>query len=125
MCLRCARRKANWLILSRWRCSNTASSPLCVRVGVNFLMTQSFYFFLCPKDSVIYLGFEYGLAVFSERLTVSCLANPGSARQPTTSSFSPDEQRYTERRSFGRASRNCVGERPTIRLNSRLKFVMD
>ena len=32
---------------------------------------------------------------------------------------------YTERRSFGRASRNCVGERPTIRLNSRLKFVMD
>jgi hypothetical protein len=32
---------------------------------------------------------------------------------------------YTERRSFGSASRNFVGERPTIRLNSRLKFVMD
>ena len=39
--------------------------------------------------------------------------------------FSPDEQRYTARRNFGSASRNCVGERPTIRLNSRLKFVMD
>ena len=37
----------------------------------------------------------------------------------------PDEQCYTERRSFGRDSRNCVGERPTIRLNARLKFVMD
>jgi hypothetical protein len=36
-----------------------------------------------------------------------------------------DEQRYTERRSFGSASRNCVGERPTTRLNSRLKLVMD
>jgi hypothetical protein len=32
---------------------------------------------------------------------------------------------YTERRSFGSDSRNCVGERPTIRLNARLKFVMD
>jgi len=39
--------------------------------------------------------------------------------------FSPDEQRYTERRSFGSDSRNCVGERRTIRLNARLKFVMD
>jgi len=39
--------------------------------------------------------------------------------------FSPEKQRYTERRSFGRDSRNCVGERPTIRLNARLKFVMD
>ena len=29
------------------------------------------------------------------------------------------------RRSFGSDSRNCVGERPTIRLNVRLKFVMD
>jgi hypothetical protein len=39
--------------------------------------------------------------------------------------FSPDEQRYTERRSFGSDSRNWVGERRTIRLNARLKFVMD
>jgi len=30
-----------------------------------------------------------------------------------------------ERRSFGSNLRNCVGERPTIRLNARLKFVMD
>jgi len=37
----------------------------------------------------------------------------------------PDEQRYAERRSLGRDSLNCVGERPTIRLNARLKFVMD
>ena len=35
-----------------------------------------FLFFLVRKDSVIYVVFEYGLAVFSERLTVSCLANP-------------------------------------------------
>jgi hypothetical protein len=40
-------------------------------------------------------------------------------------SFSPDEQCYTERRNFGSDLRNCVGERPTIRLNVRLKFVMD
>src|SRR4030095_4352757 len=33
-CLRCARRRANWIPLSRWRRSKTASSPLCVRVGV-------------------------------------------------------------------------------------------
>ena len=39
--------------------------------------------------------------------------------------FSPDEQCYTERRNFGSDLRNCVGERPTIRLNARLKFVMD
>ena len=32
---------------------------------------------------------------------------------------------YAERRSFGSDLRNCVGERPTIRLNARLKFVMD
>jgi len=32
---------------------------------------------------------------------------------------------YTERRSLGSDLRNCVGERPTIRLNARLKFVMD
>jgi hypothetical protein len=37
----------------------------------------------------------------------------------------PDEQRYTERRSFGSDSRNCVGEQPTIRLNTQLKFVSD
>ena len=30
----------------------------------------------CPKDSLIYIVGEYGLGVFSERLTVSCLANP-------------------------------------------------
>ena len=39
--------------------------------------------------------------------------------------FSPDEQCYTERRNFGSDLRNCVGERPTIRLKARLKFVMD
>jgi hypothetical protein len=38
-CLRCARRPANWITLSRCRRSKTASSPLCVRVGVNFLIT--------------------------------------------------------------------------------------
>jgi hypothetical protein len=43
-CLRCVRRRANWISLSRWRCSNTASSPLCVRVGVNLLITSSFVF---------------------------------------------------------------------------------
>src|ERR1043166_4627828 len=32
---------------------------------------------------------------------------------------------YTARRSFGSDSRNWVGERRTIRLNARLKFVMD
>ena len=32
--------------------------------------------FSCAKDSVIYVVSECGLAVFSERLTVSCLANP-------------------------------------------------
>src|SRR5438445_8020578 len=37
-CLRCARRRANWITLWRWRCSSTASSPLCVRVGGNFLI---------------------------------------------------------------------------------------
>jgi hypothetical protein len=39
--------------------------------------------------------------------------------------FSSDEQCYIERRNFGSDLRNCVGERPTIRLNARLKFVMD
>ena len=38
-CWRCARRRANSITLQRWRCSNTASSPLCVRVGVDFVMT--------------------------------------------------------------------------------------
>src|SRR6266404_3681443 len=35
-----------------------------------------FLFFPCPKDAVIYNVGEYGLGVFSERLTVSCLASP-------------------------------------------------
>src|SRR5438094_338653 len=37
MCLRCAPRWANRITSLRWRCSNTASSPLCVRVRVYFL----------------------------------------------------------------------------------------
>src|SRR6266568_5987483 len=39
MCLRCARRWANRITSLRWRCSNTASSPLCVRVGINCFIT--------------------------------------------------------------------------------------
>ena len=38
-CLRCARRRANSITLRRWHCSNTASSPLCVRAGVSFVIT--------------------------------------------------------------------------------------
>jgi hypothetical protein len=52
MCLRCARRRANWITLQRWRCSNTASSPLCVRVGaITFC-------FPCPKDGQFSHGFR-------------------------------------------------------------------
>jgi ammonia channel protein AmtB len=31
----------NWMTASRWRCSNTASGPLCVsvRLGVDFVIT--------------------------------------------------------------------------------------
>jgi hypothetical protein len=50
MCLRRVRRQANWVTLYCWRCSNTASSPLCVRVSVNFLIMQSFCF-SCPKTT--------------------------------------------------------------------------
>jgi hypothetical protein len=39
VCLRCARRWPNSITWLRWRFSNTASSPLCVRVGIDFLMT--------------------------------------------------------------------------------------
>jgi hypothetical protein len=46
MCWRWARRQANSMTASRWRCSKTASSPLCVsvRVGVDFVITWSFLF---------------------------------------------------------------------------------
>src|SRR6266480_2790600 len=41
MYLRCARRWANWITSLRWRCSKTASSPLCVSIrgGVDFVIT--------------------------------------------------------------------------------------
>jgi len=37
--LRCALCRANWKTLYRWRCNNTASIPLCVRVWIDFVMT--------------------------------------------------------------------------------------
>jgi hypothetical protein len=45
-CLRCARRRANSITLQRWRWSSTASSPLWVRVWVDFVIMQFFLFFL-------------------------------------------------------------------------------
>jgi len=39
--LRCALCRANWKTLCRWRCNNTASIPLCVRVWIDFVMTFS------------------------------------------------------------------------------------
>jgi len=36
--LRCALCRANWKTLCRWRCNNTASSPLCVSVWTDFVM---------------------------------------------------------------------------------------
>jgi HSP20 family molecular chaperone IbpA len=48
----------------------------------------------------MYLGFEYGLAVFSERLTVSCLANPGSARDQKKKFHRIERSFGTFRRSF-------------------------
>ena len=44
--LGCARRHANSIALLRWRSSNTASSPLCVRVWVNFVITLVLSVFL-------------------------------------------------------------------------------
>src|SRR5947207_6802191 len=38
----------------------------------------------CPKDSVIYPVGEYSLAVFSERLTVSCRATSRLGKRSTT-----------------------------------------
>ena len=51
MCLRCARRWANRITSLRWRCSNTASSPLCVsvRVEVDFLITWFLSVFLVRR----------------------------------------------------------------------------
>ena len=43
-----------------------------IAIGIALWMSV----FPCPKDSVIYVVREYGLGVFSERLTVSCPANP-------------------------------------------------
>ena len=48
--LGCTRRHANSIALLRWRSSNTASSPLCVRVWVNFVITF-FLFFLSETKS--------------------------------------------------------------------------
>jgi hypothetical protein len=42
----CARRSADSITLSCWRCSNTASSPLSVRVGVDFDRTWLFRVFI-------------------------------------------------------------------------------
>jgi hypothetical protein len=41
-----ARRSADSITLSCWRCSNTASSPLSVRVGVDFARTWLFRVFI-------------------------------------------------------------------------------
>ena len=60
------------------------------------------------------------------RTAIAPPATPmGHALRTLLGLFSPDEQCYTERRNFGSDLRNCVGERPTIRLKARLKFVMD
>ena len=44
--LRCARRSANSIALWRWRCSNTARSPLWVSVGVDFARMSLFLIFI-------------------------------------------------------------------------------
>jgi len=41
-----ARRSANSITLWRWRCSNMASSPLWVRVGVDFARMSLFLVFI-------------------------------------------------------------------------------
>jgi len=49
MCFRCARRWVNRITSLRWRCSNTASIPLCVRVEVDFLITWFLSVFLVRR----------------------------------------------------------------------------
>jgi hypothetical protein len=58
--LRCALCRANWKTLYRWRCNNTASIPLCVRVRIDFVMT----FFSISNGSCNRQG---AIALWSER----------------------------------------------------------
>jgi hypothetical protein len=84
----------NWITWLRWRCSNTASSPLCVRVGVTFSHSHNVVFlFFLSEDYVIYLVGECALGVFSERSTCFSAAKLGAQIEVgrTANYFAPEE----------------------------------